>query len=43
MGWTPPLHGIGGTIFVAFIGALVLLVVLRAIRRITYSPPRDRV
>jgi uncharacterized membrane protein YeaQ/YmgE (transglycosylase-associated protein family) len=43
MGWIPPLHGIGGTIFVAFIGALVLLVVLRAIRRITYSPPRDRV
>ena len=28
-----PISGLGGTIFVAFIGAVVLLLVLRAIRR----------
>ena len=32
---TTPFQGLAGTIFVAFIGALVLLVVLRVIRRIT--------
>ncbi len=42
MGWTAPFHGIGGTIFVAFIGALVLLVVLRIIRQTTNAGPRDR-
>jgi len=30
-----PFHGLAGTIFVAFIGAVVLLVVLRLIRRAT--------
>ena len=35
MGWAVPFHGIGGTIFVAFIGALVLLVILRIIRQTT--------
>jgi uncharacterized membrane protein YeaQ/YmgE (transglycosylase-associated protein family) len=30
-----PFHGLAGTIFVAFIGAVVLLVVLRLIRRVT--------
>jgi uncharacterized membrane protein YeaQ/YmgE (transglycosylase-associated protein family) len=30
-----PFHGLAGTIFVAFIGAIVLLVVLRLIRRAT--------
>ena len=32
---TVPFSGLPGTIFVAFIGAVVLLVVLRLIRRIT--------
>ena len=31
-GWHAPFGGIAGTIFVAFIGALVLLVLLRLIR-----------
>jgi uncharacterized membrane protein YeaQ/YmgE (transglycosylase-associated protein family) len=30
-----PFHGLPGTIFVAFIGAIVLLLVLRLIRRAT--------
>jgi uncharacterized membrane protein YeaQ/YmgE (transglycosylase-associated protein family) len=32
---TVPFGGLPGTIFVAFIGAIVLLVVLRLIRRVT--------
>lgn len=32
---TSPFSGIGGTIFVAFIGAVVLLLVLRVVRRST--------
>jgi uncharacterized membrane protein YeaQ/YmgE (transglycosylase-associated protein family) len=32
-GWSVPFDGLAGTIFVAFIGALVLLVVLRLINR----------
>ncbi|MFS8065842.1 MAG: GlsB/YeaQ/YmgE family stress response membrane protein [Byssovorax sp.] len=32
---TVPFSGLPGTIFVAFIGAIVLLVILRLIRRIT--------
>jgi uncharacterized membrane protein YeaQ/YmgE (transglycosylase-associated protein family) len=31
-----PWHGLPGTIFVAFIGALALLVILRVIRAATY-------
>lgn len=34
MGWTT-FDGLAGTIFVAFIGAVVLLVILRIIRRAT--------
>jgi uncharacterized membrane protein YeaQ/YmgE (transglycosylase-associated protein family) len=30
-----PFHGLAGTIFVAFVGAIVLLVILRVIRRVT--------
>jgi uncharacterized membrane protein YeaQ/YmgE (transglycosylase-associated protein family) len=33
MHWHTPFHGLAGTIFVAFIGALVLLIILRIIRR----------
>lgn len=33
MGWHTPLGGLAGTIFVAFIGAVVLLLLLRLIRR----------
>jgi uncharacterized membrane protein YeaQ/YmgE (transglycosylase-associated protein family) len=33
LGIATPLGGMGGTIFVAFIGAVVLLLVLRLIRR----------
>jgi uncharacterized membrane protein YeaQ/YmgE (transglycosylase-associated protein family) len=32
-GWATPFGGIGGTIFVAFIGAVLLLVILRLLRR----------
>ena len=38
-GWHAPLSGIGGSIFVAFIGALILLVVLRIFRSATYRRP----
>jgi uncharacterized membrane protein YeaQ/YmgE (transglycosylase-associated protein family) len=34
-GWAVPFHGIAGTIFVAFIGAVILLVVIHLIRRST--------
>jgi uncharacterized membrane protein YeaQ/YmgE (transglycosylase-associated protein family) len=34
MGWHPPFSGLAGTIFIAFIGAVVLLVILRIIRRL---------
>jgi len=33
MGWATPFHGLPGSIFVAFIGALLLLVVLHLIHR----------
>ncbi|HEX3128006.1 MAG TPA: GlsB/YeaQ/YmgE family stress response membrane protein [Thermoanaerobaculia bacterium] len=33
MGWHSPFGGLVGTIFVAFIGAIVLLLILRLIRR----------
>jgi uncharacterized membrane protein YeaQ/YmgE (transglycosylase-associated protein family) len=33
MGWSTPFGGLVGTIFVAFIGAIVLLLILRLIRR----------
>jgi uncharacterized membrane protein YeaQ/YmgE (transglycosylase-associated protein family) len=36
MGWHAPFTGLGGTIFVAFIGALILLVVLHLIHSATY-------
>ena len=34
MGWHTPFGGLAGTIFVAFIGALALLIVLRHVRRV---------
>jgi uncharacterized membrane protein YeaQ/YmgE (transglycosylase-associated protein family) len=34
MGWHAPFGGLPGTIFVAFIGAVVLLLLLRLIRRL---------
>jgi len=36
LGTGVPFHGLGGVIFVAFIGAVVLLFVLRLIRGATY-------
>ena len=33
LGWSAPFGGLAGTIFVAFIGAVVLLAILRLIRR----------
>lgn len=33
LGWSTPFGGLVGTIFVAFIGAVVLLLLLRLIRR----------
>ena len=38
LGTGSPFGGLGGAIFVAFIGAVVLLFVLRLIRRSTYRP-----
>jgi uncharacterized membrane protein YeaQ/YmgE (transglycosylase-associated protein family) len=32
MGWTAPFAGIAGTIFVAFIGAVLLLAIIRLLR-----------
>jgi uncharacterized membrane protein YeaQ/YmgE (transglycosylase-associated protein family) len=34
MGWHAPFGGLPGTIFVAFIGSIVLLLLLRLIRRL---------
>jgi uncharacterized membrane protein YeaQ/YmgE (transglycosylase-associated protein family) len=34
MGWSTHFGGLAGTIFVAFIGAVVLLLILRLIRRV---------
>jgi uncharacterized membrane protein YeaQ/YmgE (transglycosylase-associated protein family) len=34
-GWTAPWGGLAGTIFVAFIGAVVLLIILRLVRGAT--------
>lgn len=31
--WTPPFGGLAGTVFIAFIGAVVLLLILGAVRR----------
>jgi uncharacterized membrane protein YeaQ/YmgE (transglycosylase-associated protein family) len=39
-GWHAPIAGLGGTIFIAFIGALILLAVLRLFRSATYSGRR---
>jgi len=38
LGTTAPFGGLAGVIFVAFIGAVVLLFLLRLIRRTTYRP-----
>lgn len=38
LGIGSPFAGLAGSIFIAFIGAVVLLVCLRLIRRATYSP-----
>jgi uncharacterized membrane protein YeaQ/YmgE (transglycosylase-associated protein family) len=35
-GWHAPFAGLGGTMFVAFIGAVLLLLVLRLLHRTTY-------
>jgi uncharacterized membrane protein YeaQ/YmgE (transglycosylase-associated protein family) len=37
LGWHSPFAGLPGVIFVAFIGALALLLLLRAIRSVTRS------
>ena len=33
MGWHAPIHGLAGTIFVAFIGAAILLAIVRLVRQ----------
>ena len=33
MGWHAPFHGLAGTIFVAFIGAAILLAIVRIVRQ----------
>jgi len=35
-GWHAPLPGLGGVIFVAFVGAVILLALLRLVRRSRY-------
>jgi uncharacterized membrane protein YeaQ/YmgE (transglycosylase-associated protein family) len=35
-GWHAPLAGVGGSIFIAFVGAVILLVVLRVLRSVSY-------
>jgi uncharacterized membrane protein YeaQ/YmgE (transglycosylase-associated protein family) len=35
-GWHAPIAGLGGTIFVAFIGSLILLVILHLVHSATY-------
>ncbi len=40
-GWSVPFGGLGGTIFVAFIGAVLLLVVIHLLHR-SYGPGRRR-
>ena len=39
MGWHAPWTGLAGTIFVAFIGALVLLAILHLLHAATYRRP----
>lgn len=39
LGVTSPFGGLGGVIFIAFIGACVLLFLLRIIRRSTFRAP----
>ena len=36
MGWHAPFTGLGGTIFIAFVGAVILLLILRLVRRAGY-------
>ncbi len=38
-GWSSPFVGLAGVIFVAFIGAVILLVVLHLVRRSTTRAP----
>jgi uncharacterized membrane protein YeaQ/YmgE (transglycosylase-associated protein family) len=38
MGWSAPASGIGGAIFVAFIGAVVLLLIIRLLRGARRAP-----
>jgi uncharacterized membrane protein YeaQ/YmgE (transglycosylase-associated protein family) len=38
MGWSAPASGIAGTIFVAFIGAVVLLLIIRLLRGARRAP-----
>ena len=38
MGWGTPFSGIAGTIFVAFIGAVVLLLIIRLLRGARRAP-----
>jgi uncharacterized membrane protein YeaQ/YmgE (transglycosylase-associated protein family) len=38
MGWGTPFAGLAGAIFVAFIGAIVLLVIIRLLRGARRTP-----
>ena len=40
-GWSAPFHGLAGVIFVAFIGAIVLLVVIHLVQRRSVAGRRD--
>jgi uncharacterized membrane protein YeaQ/YmgE (transglycosylase-associated protein family) len=40
MGWHSPFRGLAGVVFVAFVGALVLLAALHVLHAITSGPPR---
>lgn len=41
-GWHSPFTGLAGVVFVAFIGAVILLLLLHAIHSITYGGPWRR-
>ncbi len=42
LGWRAPFNGLAGTIAVAFIGAVLLLALLRVLRRVSGASPGRR-
>ena len=40
LGWKAPFSGLAGTITIAFVGAVIILLVVRLIRNVMYSSSR---